>query len=254
MDVAGSAAPRVLACGCGPRQGRLRPVDPRSSGRGSGSASPLWPTREMRAFSGRSTGRRRPDGGPRAEDPDRSTTKETDMTGKFDAQQEVTDRIIAAIEAGTPPPAEAVDRRPGRRGAFRCGPAASPVGSTSSCSGSRPDAKGYTSPHWFTHRQAQELGPEVGKGEVGAGDQVRHLRHEEGRAGERGCRNPQGDVHQALPSSSTPTRSTGWRKLLPPAGADRDLRTEPDAKLEAFFAATGAIIDTSDDPRAYTTW
>ena len=25
------------------------------------------------------------------------------MTGKFDAQQEVTDRIIAAIEAGTPP-------------------------------------------------------------------------------------------------------------------------------------------------------
>ena len=25
------------------------------------------------------------------------------MTGKFDAQQAVTDRIIAAIEAGTPP-------------------------------------------------------------------------------------------------------------------------------------------------------
>lgn len=31
----------------------------------------------------------------------------------------------------------------------------------------------------------------------------------------------------------------------------RDLGTEPDSRLDAFFAATGAAIDTSADPRAY---
>ena len=38
-----------------------------------------------------------------------------------------------------------------------------------------------------------------------------------------------------------------YRRPEPP----RDLGTEPDAELEAFFAATGVPIDTSDDPRAY---
>ncbi len=35
------------------------------------------------------------------------------------------------------------------------------------------------------------------------------------------------------------------------AEAPRDLGTEPDAALDAFFAATGAVIDSSPDPRAY---
>lgn len=174
------------------------------------------------------------------------------MTGKFDAQQEVTDRIIAAIEAGTPP-----WRKPwtGDRGgaAFPLRACGEPYrGINVILLWLEADAKGYASPHWFTYRQAQELGAQVRKGEKSVPvRRVRHLRHRKGRASGRGCRDTQGDVHQALPClQRRPDRRTGG-KLLSTAGAGPRPRDRAGRRAGDLLAATGAVIETSDDPRAY---
>jgi len=174
------------------------------------------------------------------------------MTGKFDAQQEVTDRIIAAIEAGTPP-----WRKPwtGDRGgaAFPLRACGEPYrGINVILLWLEADAKGYASPHWFTYRQAQELGAQVRKDEKSA-PVIKFGTF---------------DTEKAEPASEdAATRKVMFTKLYHVFNADqidglpesyyrrpepaRDLGTEPDAELEAFFAATGAVIETSNDPRAY---
>jgi len=175
------------------------------------------------------------------------------MTGKFDAQQAVTDRIIAAIEAGTPP-----WQKPwtGERGgaAFPMRACREPYrGINVILLWLEADAKGYTSPFWFTYRQAQEEGAQVRKGEKSC-PVIKFGTFEVDK----------GDV--ATGDDGGP-RQVMFTKLYNVFNADqidglpesyyrrpepaRDLGTEPDAELAAFFAATGAAIDTSDDPRAY---
>ena len=49
-----------------------------------------------------------------------------------------------------------------------------------------------------------------------------------------------------------PIRSRAWQKTITPGRSwARDLGTEVDPELAAFFARTGAEIITSEDPRAY---
>lgn len=175
------------------------------------------------------------------------------MTGKFDAQQAVTDRIIAAIEAGTPP-----WRKPwtGDRGgaAFPMRACGEPYrGINVILLWLEADAKGYASPFWFTYRQAQEQGAQVRKGEkscpvikFGTFDVDKADAPADEDGGSRKVMFTKlynvfnADQIDGLPESF-------YRRPEPP----RDLGTEPDAELEAFFAATGIAIDTSDDPRAY---
>ena len=174
------------------------------------------------------------------------------MKAKLDAQQDVTDRIVAAIEAGTPP-----WRKPwtGDRGgaAFPLRACGEPYrGINVILLWLEADAKGYASPHWFTYRQAGELGGQVRKGEKSA--PVSKFGTYEADKGE-------------ATAEDVAARKVMFTKLYHVFNADqidglpecyyrkpepaRDLGTEPDAELEAFFAATGAVIDTSDDPRAY---
>jgi len=83
----------------------------------------------------------------------------------IDLYQDVTDRIVAAIEAGTPPwvkpwstsdfrPRNAATQRPYR-------------GVNSVLLGLEADAKGYADSRWLTFRQATELGARVRGGEHG---------------------------------------------------------------------------------------
>ena len=171
------------------------------------------------------------------------------MATKFDAQQHVTDRVIAAIEAGTPP-----WRKPW-------------TGSTAGIAfphRANGEAyrginiillwieaieKGYTAPRWMTYRQASELGGQVRKGEKSA-TIIKYGTIE--RAGET----PEDDA-RAIPyvkayAVFNADQVDGlpeefYRRPEPP----RDLGTAPDPALEAFFAATGAVIESTPDPRAY---
>ena len=114
------------------------------------------------------------------------------------------------------------------------------------------DAQGYRSRYWMTYRQAEALGGHVRRGEVGSlsvyysSFKKTEANPVTGAEKERSIRFLRhyivfnADQIDGLPESY-------YRK---PESA-RDLGTEPDAELEAFFAATGAIIDTSDEPRAY---
>jgi len=83
----------------------------------------------------------------------------------IDLYQDVTDRIVAAIEAGTPPwvkPWSVSDFRPRNaktQRAYR--------GVNSVLLGLEADAKGYADSRWLTFRQATELGARVRGGEHG---------------------------------------------------------------------------------------
>ena len=109
--------------------------------------------------------------------------------------------------------------------------------------------KGYRAAHWFTYRQAQEAGGQVRKGEKSA-TVVKYgtiEREDEGAEDTRkvpylkAYRVFNAEQIDGLPAEFTAT----------PAEEPRDLGTAADLQLEAFFAATGADIRTSDDPRAY---
>jgi antirestriction protein ArdC len=168
---------------------------------------------------------------------------------KFDAQAEVTQSIIAAIEAGCPP-----WRKPwtGDKGG-----APLPLRSTGEAYRGinvillwlRAAEMGYTSAHWFTFKQALDMGAHVRKGEKSATVVKYGTVEKENEQGEesrisyaRAYRVFNADQIEGLPADF-------YGK---PAEAPRDLGTVADPKLDAFFAATGANIrQSADDPRAY---
>lgn len=170
------------------------------------------------------------------------------MAEKFDVYAHVTSEIIAAMEAGTPP-----WRKPWTGSA---GGAAFPLRACGEpyrginvlllwlTAGNR----GYSSAHWFTFKQAQELGAHVRKGEKSCTVVKYGTFEKEGEDGEtralpyaKAYRVFNADQIEGLPE-----------QFYGPKGIDpQDLGTEPDPTLDAFFAATGAKIETSDEPRAY---
>jgi antirestriction protein ArdC len=168
---------------------------------------------------------------------------------KFDIYTHVTDKIIAAIEAGCPP-----WRKPwtGSKGGV-CFPLRSngePYrGINILMLWLEAEEKGYVSPRWFTYKQAQDSGAQVRKGEKST-TVVKYgtFEKEDRDTGEdktfsyaKAYRVFNADQIEGLPA-----------ELYGKApDAPRDLGTEADPELDAFFARTGAEIVTTEEPRAY---
>lgn len=165
----------------------------------------------------------------------------------FDLHEHITNQIIEAIEAGCPP-----WRKPW-------------TGSTKGASlplrhngepyrginilvlWSIASAKGYTSSRWMTFKQAKDLGASVRKGEKSATVIKFGAIGKEDESGEeqkipyaKGYRVFNADQIDGLPAE--------YYETPEPAA---DLGTEPDPNLDAFFAATGAAIDMTEQPRAF---
>lgn len=168
---------------------------------------------------------------------------------KVDIYQQVTDQIIASIEAGTP----------AWRNAWIGDGGGIPFPLRSNGEQYRginvlmlwltAADKGYRSPYWFTFRQAKELGAFVRKGEKSS-TVVKYgtVERQDEQTGE----------DKAIPyAKAYGVFNADQIDGLPeeyhgkPAEEARDLGTEPDQRLDTFFAATGADIRTSDDPRAF---
>ena len=168
---------------------------------------------------------------------------------KFDTYQIVTDQIIASIEAGTP-----AWRKPwtGDTGGI-------PFPLRSNGEHYRginvvmlwmtAAEKGYRSPYWFTFRQAKELGAFVRKGEksttvvkYGTVDRTDEETGEEKAI-------PYAKAYSVFNADQIEGLPEEYHGK--PAEEPRDLGTEPNPELDAFFAATGIEIRTTDEPRAY---
>lgn len=166
---------------------------------------------------------------------------------KFDPREEISNKIIAAIEAGTPP-----WRKPWT--GSKTG-AAFPLRSTGE--GYRginilmlwlaAEEHGFSSAHWFTFKQAKDLGANVRKGEKSNTVVKYGTVERENDQGEdvkipymRAYRVFNADQIEGLPEQF-------YIKPEPP----RDLGTIADPALDAFFASLGVPIDTSDKPEAY---
>lgn len=168
---------------------------------------------------------------------------------QFDLYQSVTDQIIRSIESGTP-----AWRKPwtGEKGG-------APFPRRSNGEAYRginvlmlwltAEEKGYRSPYWFTYRQAQEAGGQVRKGEKSA-TVVKYgtvERQDEASGDEK--RVPYLKAYRVFNAEQIDGLSDEYHGT--PAEPPRDLGTEADPALDAFFAATGAIIRTTDEPQAY---
>lgn len=170
---------------------------------------------------------------------------------RFDIHQHVTDRIIAQMEAGTPP-----WRKPW-------------TGSTGgACLPVRHNGEAYkginilmlwatahmrdlNSERWMTFKQAQDLGGSVKKGAKAAKSVFYGtIEKQDGSkpAGEDMIIRRFAKFNNVFNADDIVGLPEAYYIRPDPA---RDLGTEADLELEAFFASTGAVIITSDDPRAY---
>lgn len=171
---------------------------------------------------------------------------------KIDIKQHVTDTIIAEIEAGTPP-----WRRPwtgGKTGASfplrHNGELYRGINILMLWAVASRD--GYTSARWMTFKQAQALGGCVRKGS-------RATRSVFYGTFERQNDDQSGDAPETFQSRYAKVNNVFNADQIdglpdeyyihpdPP----RDLGTQSDPSLDAFFAATGAEIITTEDPKAY---
>lgn len=171
------------------------------------------------------------------------------MASQFDIQQHVTDSIIGAIEAGTPP-----WRQPWTRS--KAGAAFPLRANGETYRGINllmlwlvAGKEGYGSPFWFTFKQAKDAGGMVRRGEKSTSVVYYNtLQKEDDVTGEevkipylRGYRVFNADQIEGLPEE--------FYRLA--AVEARDLGTEGDPELDAFFAATGAQIETTAAPEAF---
>lgn len=173
---------------------------------------------------------------------------------KIDIQQHVTDTIIAQIEAGTPP-----WRRPWTGGA--AAPALPLRHNGAPYRGvnvvmlwASAEISGFTSERWMTFRQAQELGGMVRTGSKCArsvyygtferdADQPESAQEASTDAGARKTRIPFAKCNNVFNADQIKGLPEAFYIAPDPA---RDLGTEGDPELEAFFKSTGAQIMTSN--------
>jgi antirestriction protein ArdC len=166
---------------------------------------------------------------------------------KFDVQAQVTNSIIKAIEAGTAP-----WRKPWTGGESG---GAFPLRSTGEryrginilllwCAA---EENGFSSAHWFTYKQAADIGGQVRKGQKSSTVVKYGTFEKEGDNGEaksipytKAYRVFNADQIDGLPT-----------EFYTEPEAARDLGTVADPELDAFFASVGVPIDTSDKPQAY---
>ncbi len=171
---------------------------------------------------------------------------------RLDIKQHVTDTIIAQIEAGTPP-----WRKPWtgdtRSASFPLRHnGVSYQGINILMLWATAHVRGYNSARWMTFKQALELGGCVKKGEKATKSvfygsiECEDENAAEGEDGKRCIRFAKtNNVFNADQIEGLP--ETYYIRPESP----RDLGTEADAELDAFFARSGAEIITTDDPRAY---
>lgn len=178
-------------------------------------------------------------------------------TPPFDPEREISDHIIAAIKAGTPP-----WRKPWTGGSG----CPFPLRATGQAYRGinvlmlwlEAFEKGYASPFWMTYRQAQELGGQVRRGErstlvVKYGVLEKEREDEAGqgvREGEEGRaqRRPYLKAYRVFNAGQVDGLPESFARKPDPA---RDLGTKADASLETYFARLGATVETTPDPRAY---
>lgn len=166
---------------------------------------------------------------------------------KFDVYTHVTNQIIAQIEAGTPP----------RRKPWTGGGASASLPERFNGKAYRginilmlwatAMNKDYSSARWMTFNQAKQLGGQVRKGEKSATVVKYGTVEREDENGEerqipyaKAYRVFNADQIEGLPAEFYIVPDT-----------PRDLGTVADPTLEAFFAASGAQIDSTEEPRAY---
>ena len=173
---------------------------------------------------------------------------------KLDIHQHVTDTIIAQIEAGTPP-----WRKPWTGGA---GGAALPLrhngeayrGINILMLWATAHERGYNSAHWMTFKQAMELGGMVRKGEkcarsvfYGTFEKDTEQSEDKGE-GDGKTRIPYAKTNNVFNADQIENLPAEY--YITPERA-RDLGTEANPELDAFFTATGADIISSDEASAY---
>lgn len=171
------------------------------------------------------------------------------MADKFDLHAHVTNQIIRAMEAGTAPWRKPWTGATGGAAFPRRANGQPYQGINVVMLWLEAAEKGYSSAFWMTYKQAQELGGQVRKGEKSATvvkiGRFEKKNEETGEKEERGFARAY-RVFNADQIEGLPEEFAGK-----PAEAPRDLGTEADPQLDAFFAATGARIETSDDPKAF---
>ncbi len=174
---------------------------------------------------------------------------------KIDIHQHVTDTIIAQIEAGTPP-----WRKPWTGGA---GAACLPLrhngdayrGINILMLWTAADQRGYSSERWMTFKQALDLGGSVKRGAkcvrsvfYGTFEKDEDQPTSATDAIEGKVRIPFAKCNNVFNADQIDGLPEEFYILPEPA---RDLGTEADPELEAFFASTGADIITTNEPCAY---
>ncbi|TNC45038.1 DUF1738 domain-containing protein [Rubellimicrobium rubrum] len=171
----------------------------------------------------------------------------------FDPEREISERIIAALEAGTPP-----WRKPWTG---QGGGTAFPLRATGEAYRGinvlmlwlEASEKAYASPYWMTYRQAQELGGQVRKGERSAlvvkYGVVEREREEAAEGHEaKAERRPYLKAYHVFNADQVDGLPERFTRKAEPA---MDLGTRPDEALDTYFGRLGAAIETSPDPRAY---
>lgn len=174
---------------------------------------------------------------------------------KIDIHQHVTDTIIAQIEAGTPP-----WRKPWTGGG---GTAALPLrhngepyrGVNILMLWASAEISGFTSERWMTFKQAFDLGGSVIKGSkcarsvfYGTFEKDDQQTEPTARGAESKTRIPFAKCNNVFNADQIGGLPDAFYILPEPA---RDLGTQADPELDAFFAKTGADIVSTAEPRAY---
>ncbi|SFL55047.1 Antirestriction protein ArdC [Loktanella salsilacus] len=174
---------------------------------------------------------------------------------RLDIHQHVTDTIIAQIEAGTPP-----WRKPWTGGTVG---ACLPVrhngegyrGINVLMLWAAASERGYSSERWMTFNQAQKLGGTVKEGEkcarsvfYGTFEKKDGEQRDGGNEGEGKARIAFAKANNVFNADQIEGLPAEYCIQPDPA---RDLGTQADPALEAFFASIGVDIVTTDNPRAY---
>ena len=171
------------------------------------------------------------------------------MADKFDLHAHVTNQIITAMESGTAPWRKPWTGAAGGVAFPRRHNGETYQGINVVMLWLEAAERGYTSPFWMTYKQAQEIGGQVRKGEKSATVvKVGRFEKEDKEGGDpvslpfaRAYRVFNADQIEGLPE-----KYHGKAVETP-----RDLGTVADPELDAFCAATGARIETSEDPKAF---
>lgn len=166
---------------------------------------------------------------------------------KFDAYQEVTNSIIAAIEEGCPPWQKPFT---GDKGG-----ACFPIRSTGEAYQGinvlmlwlQADKNEFNSAHWFTYKQASERKAQVKKGSKSSRIIFFSNLNREDDKGEE-YQIPFIKTSNVFNADQIEGLPADYYVEVEPI---QDLGTEPDARLDQIFKAIGIKTKTTDEPRAF---